>query len=148
MVNEKRVKLMTEIAIFEQKNKTELYKVQSYFRSDYIGAHLIKNGIRITVAFIIGLLAWVCLNMDTLVKDITNMDIGAFVFRILFAYLIVLCIFLVITYAIFAVRYSASRAELEKYQYLLRKLEKEYENEDRQTVKKMGTGGKHNGRPD
>lgn len=148
MINEKRVKLMTKMAVFEVKNDSELYKVQTYFRSDYIGSHLIKNGFRITVVFLLGLIAWGCYNMEKLVNEITTMDIGALVFRILFAYLIVLCIFLVITYALFAVRYAKAKEGYDYYQTMVRKLEREYEKEESVKARKMGTGGNNNGKPD
>lgn len=130
MINEKRIKLMTRMAIFESRNEEELYKVKNYFRSDYIGVHMIKNAIRITLVFLLGLLAWGCYNMDKLVKEITSMDIGALVVRIVVVYVVVLVIFSIITYIIYSFQYIRAKEDLEYYQILLEKLEKEYERED------------------
>ena len=42
-MKEKRVILMTKLADFEQKNQEFLLNAGTYYRSDYIGVHLLKN---------------------------------------------------------------------------------------------------------
>ncbi|MBS5081015.1 MAG: hypothetical protein KH031_12770 [Clostridiales bacterium] len=58
------------------------------------------------------------------------MDIGALVVRIVVVYVVVLVIFSIITYIIYSFQYIRAKEDLEYYQILLEKLEKEYERED------------------
>lgn len=137
MIDEERIYLMTKLALFEERHKAQLDGVNTYFRSDYIGRHMIKNGLRVTLAFMLMLAGWGLYNAETLIVDITKIDVTALGARILFLYAAVLCVFLVLTYAIQAVRYSRAREDLYEYQELLKKLEKVYRREDAQ---RMGAG--------
>lgn len=127
MIDEKRIYLMTKLAIFETHHKEQLDGVQTYFRSDYIGRNMIKNGVRITLAFFLILAGWGLYNVETLIVDITKIDMIAFGARILFLYASVLIGFLVLTYAIQTVRYNRAKKDLQKYRELLKKLEKTYQ---------------------
>lgn len=130
MINEQRIYQMTKLAIFEESHKEQLDGVRTCFRSDYIGRHMIKNGLRITVAFILGLFGWGLYNSETLIVDITKIDVMALMSRILFCYAVVLAVFLVITYVIWRVRYERARQDQQQYQEMLRDLEKYYRQED------------------
>lgn len=130
MLNERRIYLMTKLALFEEQHKEQLNGVQSYFRSDYIGRYLIKNGLRVTLAFLLVLTGWGLYNAETLIVDITQIDVMALGARILFLYGVTMCVFLVLTYIIYAVRYLRAKQDLAKYHELLAQLKKAYQQED------------------
>lgn len=132
MVNEKRTYLMTELAIFEKNHEKQLEGVQRYFRSDYIGRVMIKNGFRITAAFLLVLTGWGLYNAETLIVDITKIDVKALGAQILFLYAVVMCLFLLITYIVQTVRYARAKQDLYQYREMLRKLEKEYRTEEQE----------------
>lgn len=129
MIHEQRIYQMTKLAIFEKNHKDQLDGARMYFRSDYIGRHMIKNGFRITIAFLLVLAGWGIYNAETLIVDITKIDVQALVSRILFAYAVALSVFLVITYAIYRVRYERARQDLYQYREMLKKLEWIYTRE-------------------
>lgn len=130
MIDEKRIYQMTRLAIFEKNHKEQLDGVRTCFRSDYIGRHMIKNGFRITLAFLLVLLGWGLYNAETLIVDITKIDVEGLVSRIVFYYAAALSVFLVITYAIHRVRYERARQDLYEYREMLKDLEKLYQNEE------------------
>ena len=132
MIHEQRIYQMTRLAIFEKNHKDQLDGARMYFRSDYIGRHMIKNGFRITVAFILVLIGWGLYNSETLIVDITKIDVQALVSRIIFAYAVALSVFLVITYAIYRVRYERARQDLYQYREMLKELEHIYDREEDQ----------------
>ena len=134
MTDEKRIYLMTKLALFEKSHKEQLKGVNTYFRSDYIGRHLIKNGLRVTLAFLLLLTGWGLYNAETLIVDLTKIDVAALGARILFSYAAMMSFFLVLTYAIYAVRYSRARQDLYQYRELLKKLEKAYQEEDAKRI--------------
>lgn len=130
-MNEKRIYLMTRLAIFEEHHKEQLSGVRTYFRSDYIGRHMIRNGLRVTVAFFCILAGWGMYHAETLLLDITQIDIWASGKQILFLYAVWLSAFLVLTYSIQSIRYIRALKDLEEYKEMLNQLESEYTKEDR-----------------
>ena len=41
MLDEKRVKLMTKLALYEETQGKDDFKVSEYYRKDYVGMHMI-----------------------------------------------------------------------------------------------------------
>ena len=130
-MNEKRIYLMTRLAIFEEHHREQLQGVRTCFRSDYIGRHMIKNGLRVTAAFLCILAGWGMYHAETLMLDITRIDVWMLGKQILFLYAVWLSFFLVLTYGIHSIRYMRARKDLEQYQSMLARLEQEYDREDR-----------------
>ena len=133
-MNEKRIYLMTRLAIFEESHKEQLQGVRTFFRSDYIGRHMIKNGLRVTAAFLCILAGWGMYHAETLMLDITKIDVWGFGKHILFLYAVWLSFFLVMTYSIQSVRYARARKDLEKYREMLTRLEQEYDREEKRQM--------------
>ncbi len=134
MPDEKRIYLMTQIALFEKQHKDQLEGINTYFRGDYIGRHMIKNGIRTTLAFLLVLAGWGLYHAEMLIVDITRIDVAALGARILFFYAAALCVSLVLTYAMQAIRYSRAERDLYHYREMLALLENEYRQEDIQKM--------------
>ena len=61
MLNEKRIRLMTKAAEFEQKEGREAFRINDYFREDYVTFHMVKAWIRGTAAWLILAVLWMCL---------------------------------------------------------------------------------------
>lgn len=130
MLNEQRIYLMTQLAIFEKEHQTQLRGAGDYFRSDYIGGRMIKNGFRVTIAFFLMLAGWGLYNAETLIFDITKMDVRALAVRIVLVYFMLMAVFLLFTYIHQAIRYSRAREDLEHYREMLEQLEQSYREED------------------
>lgn len=129
-MREKRVILMTKLADFEQKNKEFLLNAGTYYRSDYIGVHLLKNSIRVTVAYFIGAALWACGHMDFLMKKLNTMDIREIGIKMLMSYGVILALFLLLTYVICTVRFYRSEKKLQTYRNMLERLIMEYDREE------------------
>lgn len=131
-MDEKRIYLMTQLALFEKNHKDQLDGAQRYFRGDYIERNLLKNAVRITLAFLLVLLGWTLYHAETLLVDITQIDVLAVGARILFLYVAVMCVFLVLTYAIWAIRYARAASDLYRYREMLGELSKLYAINDKE----------------
>ena len=137
-MNERRIYLMTRLAIFEESHKEQLQGVRSFFRSDYIGRQMIKNGLRVSAAFLCILAGWGMYHAETLMIDITRIDVWGMWKRILFLYAVWLSFFLVLTYSIQSIRYVRALKDLEEYREMLTQLEQEYDREDQRQMMKRG----------
>lgn len=59
MLDEKRVKLMTKLALYEETQGKDDFKVSEYYRKDYVGMHMICTFLWVTIGYVClaGLLA-------------------------------------------------------------------------------------------
>ena len=49
MLNEEKIRLMADLAVFEKKNGGRMQAVTSYFKSDYISRNMIRGFISYTL---------------------------------------------------------------------------------------------------
>lgn len=126
MLNEEKIRLMTGIAMYEKKAEKEIFPVTRYFKSDYIGAHLIRSFLAYTVISVGMAGIWLLYQME----DILNtMDLTILIDRakeLGILYLIGLILYLAVTYSVYAKRYEKADKSIKIYLAKLRRLEKKY----------------------
>jgi len=127
-MNKKRVRMMTKLADFEQKNARMLREAKGYYRGDYIGIQLLKNLIRGTAAYLLCLGLWACWRMDYVMEHLNTMDIREIVMGIAVSYGIAMFVFLLLTYILASVRFYRDGRKLQTYRNMLECLELEYED--------------------
>ena len=57
MLNAEKIRLMTDLAIYEKKNDEKVFKINDYYKGDYISGHLIWAFIRYSLCFAFMLVA-------------------------------------------------------------------------------------------
>ncbi len=133
MLNESRIKLMTKMAVYEEREGRKSMSIGTYFRGDYIGKEVIKSIIYATAAYLIIIGVYVCYNFQMLVQDIYHMDLIQFGIEILKDYLKLVVVYAIITYIYYAMRYQSARRSLRSYYNNLRRLNSMYRKEDAET---------------
>ncbi len=127
MLNEEKIRLMTGIAMFEKKAEKESFPVNRYFKSDYVGSHMIRSFISYTITCILCFILWLLYQFE----DILNtMDIEVLISwgrTIGIYYVAGLVIYLLITHRVYSRRYDAALKNMKIYQAKLRRLERRYE---------------------
>ena len=127
MLNEEKIRLMTGIAMFEKKAEKESFPVNRYFKSDYVGSHMIRSFISYTITCILCFTIWLLYQFE----DILNtMDIEVLISwgrTIGIYYAAGLVIYLLITHRVYSRRYDAALKNMKIYQAKLRRLERRYE---------------------
>ena len=90
MLNEERVKLMVQLASYEQKEGKEDFKVSSYYKKDYVSFHRLATMIWTTIgyAMVAGLIG--IAYMDQVLEELTLVKAIILVAVILIIYVIVL----------------------------------------------------------
>ena len=56
MLNEEKVRYMTELAIFEKKRGKEIFSINRYFKSDYVGIQMFRSFFGYTFSYLLILL--------------------------------------------------------------------------------------------
>lgn len=127
MLNEERIILMTRLASYEAGEGKRNEAIGRYFRSDYIGVQVVKSVISASIAFVILFGLYILYDLEELMAEIYKMDLFVFAKNILLLYAVMVIGFAVITYAVYAYRYSKAKKSLKNYYNNLRKLASLYD---------------------
>ena len=125
MLNKKKIRTLSKIAVMEKHHGEELQKAREYYRSDYVAVQLLKNVCYLTVAYMIGLLLWGVANMDMLIEKLNRMQIKGILTGVIVSYLLCMTAGLLLTYVITMKRYFYGQELFRHYQVLLQRLEDE-----------------------
>ncbi len=74
MLNEEKIRLMTDIAMFEKKNEKDMIPAGRYFKSDYISMWLLRSLLSYTAAFGLCLALWLLYQIEGIMS---TMDLDA-----------------------------------------------------------------------
>lgn len=129
MLNEERVVLMTKMASYEAHEGKRCLAIGSYFRNDYIGWQVLKSIISATIAFVVVFAMYIFYDFEIFMTDIYKMDLLEFAKNVLFFYLGTVGAYALISYVVYAVRYSREKKSLRAYYMNLHKLSSMYKNE-------------------
>ncbi len=129
MLDTRKIKIMTELALYEQTQGKQDFKISAYYRKDYSSFHMIATILWVTFGYIcvVGLAAMGLLNM--LMEDMSG---GMLVFLIILAvvgYVVVVILYAIISSHIFNKKHKEARQRVKRYNHNLTKLLKLYERE-------------------
>ena len=105
MLNEEKIRLMTEIAMFEKKKGKRVFPYHKYFKSDYIGSRVMK-AFNYTLCALMCLLIWGLYNLDKILNTTNFYDLIKQGKLLAGVYLAGLILYLAITAAIASYRYQ------------------------------------------
>ena len=128
MLNREKVIAMTRMASYEEGKGKEHLRICSYFRSDYIGAAILKAAAAVTITFVFAIALYIYYNFEDFMENIYQMDMMSLVKAFGRYYLISLIVYVAISYIIAFVKYLIARSNVRKYKNNLkmtRKLQKE-----------------------
>lgn len=129
MVNENKVRLMTQIAIYEKHEGRQYLPVSKYYRSDYIGLALIKNFFIVTFGYVMILACLAVYYLEYLLNNIHRMNLLILGSELLIGYALMLIVFSVFTYVQYSVRYYLAKQSLTDYYQMLTDLNKQYHDD-------------------
>ena len=101
-----------------------------YFRSDYIAKELLKSLITGTIAFFVIVGIAVLYRAEELMDQLNSMDIRKTLAQGVLCYAVCMAVYLLITYAVYYIRYTRGRQKVKKYYKHLKKVNKIYREEE------------------
>ncbi len=130
MLNEERIKLMVQLASYEEKEGKEDFKVSSYYKKDYVSFHRLATMIWTTIGYgmIVGLFG--VIYMDQILESLTLAKAIVWAITILAVYLLLMIIYWVASGRFYRKKHSEARARVKKYSHNLLVLSKLYEKEN------------------
>ena len=131
MVNTRKVRLMTKLAVYEKKEGKEDIKLGKYFRRDFVRLKVLHNLVAVTVGYLLVLAMIIAYKMEYLIKEAVNLNYVGMGKLILGIYIIVVTIYVMAAMVGYSLYYDYSRKKLAKYFRMLRKLRSMYQEEDK-----------------
>ena len=141
MVNEKKVRLMTQLALDEKRFYKDELDESGYFRSDYIRSNTLKVllGYSISYLLIMGLVAMYY--VDYLFTNVVQMDMQSMVWLAGYIYVGLLLIITLFCVLFYMTKYTNNRKRLRKYMMEIDKLQKFYrDSKDNKETKEIKEG--------
>ena len=132
MVRENRIRIMTAIAAYEKRHREELSDTDQWFRSDYIGVRMLKNGCRLTCGYLIGFAVYIVLQVEEMLDRLNSMNVLDLAENALIFYGISLGVYLILTYVVWSIRYYQAEKRRRTYGRLIDRLEAEYQREEKE----------------
>lgn len=140
MADENKLRLMTQLAIYEQDEGREDIRLGRYYQGDYVRLNVLKTAITFTIsfAFLLGLI--VVYNLEYLMDNALKLDYRSMALTVLGVYIAGLVIYVVCAAWGYSMYYRRSRRKLARYYRLLKKMRRIAED-----GQASGYGDKENG---
>lgn len=72
MLDERKVKLMTQLALYDQTQGKEDFKISEYYRKDYAGVHILYTVLWVTIGYIAAWAIAMIAGLDTLMEKMST----------------------------------------------------------------------------
>ncbi len=134
MLNNRKVRLMTRLAIYEQTEGKEDVRISKYFRTDYVRLNVLKSIVAVTAGYLLILLLLIVYHSEYLIREAVTLDYRGMVSKYAGIYIIILTVYGALGMIGYMIKYRASRKKLAKYFRMLRRLRSLYREEEGETV--------------
>jgi hypothetical protein len=120
---------MTRLQSYEDNEGKGNVAIANYFRSDYLGYQILKSVICATLAMIAITAGYIMYNFEGFMKQIYQVDLMVYFRHAVIIYLVCVGIYALLTYIIYAYRYTKAKRSLKNYYNNLKKLNAMYNQE-------------------
>ena len=90
MLDERKVKLMTQLALYDQTQGKEDFKISEYYRKDYAGVHILYTVLWVTIGYIAAWAIAMIAGLDTLMEKMSTALLITLVLAAVVGYVVVL----------------------------------------------------------
>lgn len=122
MLNNKKIRVMTKLALYEQKDGKEDIRMSKYYKTDYVRLEMLKTIVNITIGYALILLIIGIYKAEYLISEAVTLDFVRLGQYILGFYIVILTIYITGAIIGYSIKYDKSRKTLAKYYKALKKL--------------------------
>lgn len=108
MLEERKVKLMTKIAIYEKKEGKDMSVASKSFKVDYVTLQMLYTAITTTIGYVLLVILYVLSNLEKLLVDVSETDFPKLIESVATNYVIILIVFLGIALVFYSYKYDES----------------------------------------
>lgn len=132
VLNEKKIKIMTDLVRYEKKENETNFNVINFYKSDYIRYHILKTFVSVTIAYLLMVVLGMLYQAEYLIANIVILDYKAIGTMIAGIYFLLLLLYEVITIIICVLRYEKAQKYVMQYYKILEILRRFYGSETEQ----------------
>lgn len=126
MADKNKIRLMVDLAIYEKNHEKDVFKINSYYKSDYIFWNTLQALVRYTVVFLVYLVLYVIASADELFYNINLNGFNSLLYRIGMYFFIGLILFAVSSVTLYSMRYRKAQKGMYFYASKLKRLARKY----------------------
>ena len=130
MLNNRKIRIMTQLAIYEKKEGRPDFRLAKYYKMDYARFNALKTILWVTVSYLLGLVLLAVYKLEYLLDNAMTIDYKALGLKILGVYIAVISVYVVGSLVGYSIYYTFSRKKLGKYYKMLGRLKDMYKEED------------------
>lgn len=129
MLNNDRIRLMTKLALYENKEGKEDIRLSKYYKTDYVRYQIIKSIICATIGYAFILAIIILYRSEFIIANAVTMDYKTVGTYILGIYIMIVSVYGLGSAVGYSILYDKSRKKLGRYYKLLQRLNKIYNDE-------------------
>lgn len=141
MLNEDRIKIMTELAMFEQGSGKKKLKISGYYRRDYVGLNMITTTLWVLLGYILILLLLGVVFLTQVLAALTIANVIKFIIISLVGFAALLIVYLKMARAHFSRKHRIAKRDVKEYYGKLRGLGRLYAREKAMSAKAADDAG-------
>ena len=130
MIDEQKVRLMTKIAVFEEKEENSELIMSKYFLKDYVKFHCLTTLLSSTFCYWIIVAAYVFINFDNILSELNLEDYFDVIAQLMKWYVIFCGVFFIIGFIVYTIRFMLARKDILAYNKNLTRLYNYLEDEE------------------
>jgi hypothetical protein len=129
MLNNKKIRIMTKLALFEQRDGKEDIRMGKYYKTDYVRLQILKTIVSVTVGYLLILMLIGMYKAEYIISNLVTFNFIRIGQYILGFYIMLMTIFIAGSIIGYSLKYDKSRKNLSKYYKSLKKLSSFYQDE-------------------
>ena len=129
MLNEEKIRQMTELALLKKSKGEQMFEIDNYFKEDYVGKQMLRSFFVYTVCFALVVVLAILYNLENLMSSMNPIGLLSVVYILI--YVLGLLRFEIITYRFFSKKYDEAQKDLKIYNDRLNYFEKKFDNKDK-----------------
>jgi uncharacterized membrane protein YesL len=130
MLNNRKIRVMTKLALFEQKEGKEDITMSKYYKTDYVRLNVLKTVVNVTIGYVLILLMIGMYKAEYIISKAVTLDFIRIGQYILGFYIMIMTIYITCSIIGYSIKYDQSRKNLSKYYKTLKKLSNIYQEEN------------------
>jgi hypothetical protein len=132
MLNIEKVKSMTKAAAYESGPEKKNIEISDYFRTDYLGLHMVKSGIAYAVSFVIIAGIWFMGKTEDIMLMLTKADyLESLIKTLIILFVAGLAAYEILVYIYYSYKYAKAKKSVKGYHSHLKQIHKFYEEQEK-----------------
>ena len=132
MLNIEKVKSMTKAAAYESGPEKKNIEISDYFRTDYLGLHMVKSGIAYALSFVIIAGIWFMGKTEDIMLMLTKTDYLESLIKMLAVLFVAgLVAYEILVYCYYSYKYRNAKKSVRGYHSHLKQIHKIYTEQEK-----------------